>query len=287
MAEKPPKLSVLARQILAAIRNIGSALQEQNKKNADANKRAEMKQSVIPEVRVDVVHLPPTTETQESAREASKDRTYKRCNVWISGLTFIAVVIYAGLAYEQWRAMANAADAAFDAVHEARQSRQQATRVLDATIEQFRLDQRAWLSVTDISIKNTVTPGKRFVWIGYIQNTGKTPALNAIVLFKSKTFLKGETPKFVYDGTANQLPGRMVLAPSVKISVFGHENLIDLPLTVPQVEAMRAGVTTMYIYGKIEYDDIFKEKRRTTHVCAWLDTDLATTHPCNIYNDAD
>jgi hypothetical protein len=127
MNERPPRLSVLARRLLSAVRDIGNALQEQNKATAEANEAANAKQSVTPLVRAEV-DLPHGVETRKSTSDARSDNKYQFFTLLILWLTFGAVVVYATLAYLQWREMIGATDATERAVHEARLSRRQSQR---------------------------------------------------------------------------------------------------------------------------------------------------------------
>jgi hypothetical protein len=230
----------------------------------------------------------------DCASEASDEKrnpkrpSSTRGEITISILTAAIVATYVASSYFSCRQMGLTEKALeqskIDNANAIRAQQTIAEKTLGATVEQFRLDQRAWVGVTDISIKSTIVPGRRFVWIGYVQNSGRTASLNTVMQFKYRTFPKGETPRFIY-GKLTEPQGEIALQPSMKISIGGHEDPKDSPLTELQVRAMQEGITRMYIFGRIEYDDIFGFPHHT-HVCAWLDSDLATTHPCRIYNDA-
>ncbi|MGD1102974.1 MAG: hypothetical protein ABSA59_12990 [Terriglobia bacterium] len=274
------ELSTLSERVHTGFLGVQKQIESIAKEQQAKNKR---EQCYPPLVRAEV-QVPPAIQDKKEASKARNERR-ERIKVLIEAATFVAILGYALLVYFQWKEMIAATDAATTALEESRKNRQQAEKSLMATIEQFHLDQRAWVGITDISIKNVVSPGHRFVWIGYVQNSGKTPSLNTVMLFKYRTFLKNEPPSFVYDEPTKEPRGKMSLMPSMKISIGGHENLEDTPLTEPQVRAMQEGVTQMYVFGKIEYDDVFKIPH-CTHVCAWVDRDLSTTHPCQAYNDA-
>ncbi len=78
--------------------------------------------------------------------------------------------------------MIGATGAAQDAVHEARISRQQSQQALNATINQFRLDQRAWVVLK--GIESNPQLGKPWELRVVFTNTGKTPARGATLSCK-------------------------------------------------------------------------------------------------------
>lgn len=164
-------------------------------------------------------------------------------------------------------------------------SEQQSQKALQASIDQFRRDQRAWVGVTDVSIKDPVLAGHKFVWIGYVANSGKTPSLETKILAYYKTGFGKTPPEFTYP-PLDEPQGVMVIQPGSKFSLNGHERADDPVLTEEQVQALKDGVTRMYIYGTIEYRDVSTSNVHTTHWCVWMGSDLANTHPCDTYNDA-
>ena len=168
--------------------------------------------------------------------------------------------------------------------HAIESSEQQNKKTLQATIDQFRQDQRAWVGVTDVSMKDPVLAGRKFVWIGYIANSGKTPSLETKILAYYTTGSGKTLPAFTYP-PAKEPQGIMIIQPGSKFSLNGHEREDDPVLTQTQIDALKNQTTRMYIYGQIEYRDV-SNHHHTTHWCVWLESDLANTHPCDTYNDA-
>lgn len=182
--------------------------------------------------------------------------------------------------------MTNAVKTMQQQVDQIKRSANAAEGAVHATRDQMRLDQRAWVGITEIDIKDPIAVGKPFVWVGYIENSGKTPALAIRMLFRYRTALGTNYPRFTYGATTHRRSAIIVLQPSSKISIGGHATSSDPNLTAAQINALRTGLTRMYIFGEISYEDIFGV-RHTTRVCAWVDPDLQNTHPCAAYNDAD
>src|ERR1700683_3374404 len=133
---------LLARRLLLALEEVKRALQDQTDAVTEGTKIASAKQAVPQLVRAEV-RLPEGVETRKSAIDALSDRVYQRRTLLVSVLTFIAVVIYAGLAYLQWKEMTGATGAAQDAVHEARLNRQQSQKAPNAAIDNFQLEHPA------------------------------------------------------------------------------------------------------------------------------------------------
>lgn len=152
------------------------------------------------------------------------------------------------------------------------------------TQAQMRLDQRAWVGITGVDVK-ILAVNKRFVYGGAVQNFGKTPAIKTTMLFMYKSILKGT--KLTLDYPHSVVPQSIfTIPPGVQHPFGGVENPTDTPISQAQLDAISSGETTLYIYGDLEYHDIF-QRHHYSHICAWVDRDLKTTHPCKFYNDTD
>lgn len=86
-----------------------------------------------------------------------------------------------------WKAIGNInwlAKEMMNAVNQAKissaTSEQDARKALDASIAAFRTDQRAWLNLVDFHLAAEPVPGKDLTILFSIQNSGKTPAINAV-----------------------------------------------------------------------------------------------------------
>jgi len=126
-------------------------------------------------------NFPESVEVHQNAEDASHDRKYKDKSVALARLSLIALVFYATLVYLQLRTMIDATSATEHAVQEARLARQETEKSLNTAIEQFHLDQRAWIQIEATPLqfpKPPINPGALYAITGYlrIKNTGKTPA---------------------------------------------------------------------------------------------------------------
>jgi hypothetical protein len=136
------------------------------------------------------------TQTQaDNAREARKEiretntQARDRVRLSVEILALGVGIIVAGANVLLWiqtkeatRIAAISADAAQKSA-KASEEQTAATKIsIDQTVASFQLDQRAWVGVVDVSVKFQVAAGRRFVWIGYVTNNGKTPSLQTKML---------------------------------------------------------------------------------------------------------
>jgi hypothetical protein len=150
----------------------------------------------------------------------------------------------------------------------------------DASVRASELDQRAWLGVAEIGIEASVDGVKPTI-NGWIQNSGKTPALNTRIRFVYRTFLSTESPSLYFTSDDNPKPS-FVVPPQMKLPFTGVDNWHDQPLNK---KGIQSGGFKVYVYGTVTYDDTFG-RQHTTRACAWFDKDLYTAHPCATFNDA-
>src|SRR5579864_1976001 len=117
-------------------------------------------------------------------------------------LTFWAVFVYAAITLGMYYANKKAANAARDAANEAEQS-------LKASIEQFHLDQRAWVGVTETNFKLAVGQPGQFVIV--VVNSGKTPAIHVRALVEGRTVIAGHKITFQHNALKKGLDSDTVI----------------------------------------------------------------------------
>jgi hypothetical protein len=140
-------------------------------KEEEARDKQEQRNPIFVEVKIESV---PTDQGKNDAREARNEHRDK-IKVWIEGATLLAIIIYACLVYFQWQEMVITTGATQQAVTESRRNRIQADKSLNAAIQQFHLDQRAWLGLGDPEFTIDSTTFR----VQYTaKNVGKTPAVN-------------------------------------------------------------------------------------------------------------
>lgn len=60
---------------------------------------------------------------------------------------------------------------------------------------------------------------------------------------------------------------------------------IDGPLSAADVEAVRTGKKVLYIFGRIEYTDVFRTEHHSTF-CVFLTKDHESGTACSEYSEA-
>jgi hypothetical protein len=147
--------------------------------------------------------------------------------------------------------------------------------------EAMRLERRAWVGALGIPTP-TVQAGTPIRFQVQIRNSGSTPAKIQSARMQTRTF--GINQPFVarYDELKTP-PSRLVLQPDMTV---GFTRVGPIPLTPELITAITTAPTQrIYVFGEIEYTDIF-ERRHRTIFCQWLDTDR-TFKWCDTYNEAD
>jgi hypothetical protein len=185
---------------------------------------------------------------------------------------------------EQTEAMQDTSKASQDAVKLAKRS-------IEATQEQFRLDQRAWVGVIertppafqDGTRHFFVKEGERCTLGVMIKNSGKTPAIH----FKSKQMMHSLpanvpfTPHYTIPTVDQSLS---VIQPGMTAVLSALPS--DVPVTREHIKMLGNGQLILYVYGEMTYEDIFGKKHNTTY-CLFLDKDLSNMNSCDTYNKAD
>jgi hypothetical protein len=182
-------------------------------------------------------------------------------------------------------------DVAHVSIQSAETLKQSASKSLDATIENFRLEQRAWVNIKEMAFKGYTAGGNQvFIKEGHpirfratYTNTGKTPAR----ILTTKTYMfamkAGVTPPLqekAIIATENQ---HFTLFPN---GTYGSPEVVSDAYSTEQIEVLKSGQYILYIYGMIPYEDVFGQTRWTQY-CYYLTTDFASFNVCTFYNDTD
>ena len=167
-------------------------------------------------------------------------------------------------------------------------------RALRATIDNFHLEQRAWVGPTEATDPQFTVDGKpEYVRAGektilgvYIVNSGKTPAkkmrtrTNMKAMKKSDHFFADYPPA---PPNAEIVKGVSVLQPGMRIALRSLPT--GVPLTAEHILGFSSGEWILYFYGDIRYQDVFGNSHVTTF-CVELGRDLSSLHQCATYNDS-
>jgi hypothetical protein len=158
----------------------------------------------------------------------------------------------------------------------------QAKVALDATIENFRLEQRAWVGEVGIH-KVIFKEGQKIKAAIIVKNSGKTPAKNVHSSGNVRIISPNVDPcarKFDFKGRSASLlqPGD---APLYFVS-YRFPN--DVILTKDEIDSIKGGKLAAYLTDMITYDDVFGG-HHFTKVCLRLNEDLSTFSSCTAHNN--
>jgi hypothetical protein len=157
---------------------------------------------------------------------------------------------------------------------------------LQATIDNFHLDQRPYVGFSDASfVLNKTDPQKLSVVVAVL---GKSPAMDVktqmgAVYWPSSHAIKLEDLLYppgstdIQEGTG--FPGQRF-----PLTINGHDPITDNEKAVE--DALSAGTHILYIHGRATYTDVFNNAH-WTNFCYVLGKDLKSASPCKIHNDTD
>jgi hypothetical protein len=154
---------------------------------------------------------------------------------------------------------------------------------LKSAIDNFHLDQRAWVGVDNIV--GAPAKGQSFVIQVYVKNTGKTPAMNVepwkrVEALARMPHVQPNCRRGLASGPTKSNgflnPGGtflLVLNPS-------H----GLPLQ-QELKDILGAKKSLYVYGCLIYDDVFRSPHWLTYCSSW-DEKSNSYAPCEKYNDS-
>lgn len=173
-------------------------------------------------------------------------------------------------------------------------TRELAKKSLDATIENFRLEQRAWVGLTEISCVRhkegdgttvIVKEEKSIKCKAIVTNTGKTPARDMITrVYLNYMEVPNPNPKIPEKAIMSTEPTSQTLFPGNSVLVtFPFPS--DKVFAKDQIESLKNGQNAIYLYGMIVYRDVFGETH-FTKFCAYVLPSLTNVASCPSNNDA-
>lgn len=158
-------------------------------------------------------------------------------------------------------------------------SQQNFQQSMDSASEQTRLDQRAWVSVTEVTgIPEVEKPWHVQV---LIRNTGKTVAKGVRLQSITEQVVKGKQPDYI----PIQAPGAPgVISPG---SFAVNDIAVSKGAAVPQriYDAYMTKDLRLFVSGTIRYMDIFGVGH-VTKFCYFYSVPEKLYFPCNSHNDA-
>ena len=165
-------------------------------------------------------------------------------------------------------------------VDQIKRSATAAENSVQATRDQIRLDQRAWVGSGDTAF--TIAVGTPIKVVLTLKNVGKTPAVDLHTRFDVSVAPKDhelEEQDIVYKDTDEIISGTLFPGASVPVETHTLQNA-----DANFIDPLKSGAQTLYAYGTIFYRDVF-DHQHWSHFCYWLNADLVHGSTCKIYND--
>jgi len=218
------------------------------------------------------VNLPESIEIHHRADEAIQQGSYQNRTLLLSFVTFLALSIYAFIVWLQYREMINATGVAQRTIQESRWNRRQSEKALNATVQQFRLDQRAWLGIQDPRVVK-FDRGNALVEF-WVSNTGKTPGcevrMDSSVRIDHRDPSNGPSEEWFTElkpkPTGTVPPQSRYTAKATDLPGQNHMRIFDD--CFKRAELGGRTCATLYVIGKVEYKDIFsKNATHSTEFC--------------------
>jgi hypothetical protein len=155
MQDPMPRLAVVARRLLSAIKGFEKAILGQVEAVTEATEAAKANQNVPPEVIVRAeLNLPHGVEIRKSANDASDDKKYQSRTLWIGRLTFVvavltlfSLIVYACISARQLREMRRAAKATQEAADAAKSAADTASTSI-----------RPWIKINTVELRESAGP---------------------------------------------------------------------------------------------------------------------------------
>jgi hypothetical protein len=173
------------------------------------------------------------------------------------------------------------------------QSAQSAQSAINATQDQMRLDQRAWVGLAGVD--GALEVGHPFIINTHYFNTGRTPAMHVIVQARGIIVPRGT--KFSPDYSTQRdpiLPVKAVTAlfpnqvytQHVRMSRDKTDPSRDVPAVQADSDALDQGNGTIYVFGRVCYQDVFREPH-WMRFCNLYNPKDKSYYGCNVYNEID
>jgi hypothetical protein len=297
---KAPKLAMLTKRLLEAMKNLGQALQLNTRKISEAVEAG--KNDGPLEVHAEV-RTPQGIETRRSATDANEDRLHQHRTLLVAWLTFFAIVVYSILVYYQWREMQKATVATQEAAAAATSAANTADQNLKNSKESFRIEQRPYL-VADVPqfVVGPLAPGKPSANVT-LKNIGRTPAVRIqsqlallqfrplkkspegtekVVTFMQENFQKLEHKIDVGNAEKYSELAREDLAPNA--TTFSTAELGESISTPEIADIQNGGVMSLFCIGVVRYTDAYDGNYETQFCYFYFGSDPKTWHVCDNHN---
>lgn len=246
------------------------------KETISAQWQADDKSHETPPITVAELRTQVPIRVKTEAQRSTIETVWRVIKGALEAFGIVAAIIYTIVAYQQWQEM-------IDATNVSARQTEFSRKGLNETIKNFRLGERAWISIGNAVIvkEDTVFPSM----ISYdidVANVGHSPALDVV----------GEGYHIVEEGRHFRLPVQNITRNSTHSSGTMFPNVTNGSpgrhyLMPEEIKAVQ-GDSFFYIYGTFSYKDIFRQPH-WSHYCYRLDPKLGwgPFHVCDTHNDTD
>jgi hypothetical protein len=150
------------------------------------------------------------------------------------------------------------------------------------TRRMLEIGERPWVGMESIKMTSAFVANEPLTTAIVIRNTGSSPGIN--VVGKSRVaWGPGELPEDPPYGEGDS-PGSVgTLFPGNTVS---HTLETTRGLSAQEIEAIKGGRMFFYVFGFIEYDDIFGKRHKTRYCGHYRPTKGQLFSICSRYNDA-
>ena len=151
-------------------------------------------------------------------------------------------------------------------------------RVMQEQLDQLKLDQRAWISSKKINVRSFQQGAP--IRVDYIfTNTGKTPALAA--KYTTALFFRANDARIAPNLGSKLIPHAVIAPGAVSYEILTTED----STSVEAFDSINSGKLILYIAGKIEYRDVFREPH-FTEFCGVYNPKQGVFLSCEEHQDA-
>lgn len=254
------ELSVLNQSIATLLLKIQQQIEAISKQQY-----AEKERNQTPPVLRAELQIPEAIEHKREAENRKKARR-EWYGLLLNFLTLAAIVAYAIINYHMLRQIRREADAANRSATVAEGQFSLAQRSLGATIDSFRLEQRAWL---DVKIRPNTRPeaGKSLDIRITVKNNGRTPAVNIRSVTVRTAVFKRDSPNLTLPKPTfkrTDYVSEGILAPDST-----HYSDFVFPITSEDISGIDTMQFRIYVFGRTDYEDVFKRSHWVTF-CGFL-----------------
>ncbi len=166
-------------------------------------------------------------------------------------------------------------------------SNKQSKAALDASINQFRDEQRAWVGFPLGEVTDDIAVGKSPKGLLRLQNNGRTPAIKVASETQAGVICGGFPRRPPY--TVPETDSLMTIMPGAP-PINGYPvNLVtdSLPLKEKDLLFTKVPGCELYIYGKVTYSDTFSRLHWQHYCASWKKGTPRDFLGCSFYNDGD